>query len=145
MREVSSRHFHSLPQFGDSSWVQPCQFMCSTNWSTPREYLNFLIKTHSYFEPVSANYFLNRFKRLNEEKIGFKFAKENPFGISNSTIISAINSEQFPYESSGEYFYPKKYFKLKASVEHQQLINDQAAQYLKAAMERANQPTHATH
>lgn len=54
----------------------------------------------------------------------------------------AINNEQFPYESSGEYFYPKKYFVVKSALEHTSLIQSQAANYLKAAKERASQPQH---
>jgi len=48
----------------------------------------------------------------------------------------------FPYESSGNYYYPPKYFELKASVEKLHQIQSQAANYLKAAMERASQPHH---
>lgn len=41
-------------------------------------------KKHYCYEPFQANYFLNCFKRLNEQKVGLKHARENPFGLSKN-------------------------------------------------------------
>lgn len=95
-------------------------------------------RSHIMFEPTSAQYFIDQTKRLNVDKVGLKWARENSFGIT-------VNPEQYPYDSLGVYYYPERYHFLKSSVEHVQLINKQAAEYLKGAIERASRPQAESH
>jgi hypothetical protein len=86
------------------------------NSSTPPEYLFTYAKTHNVVDVVAGRYFLNQFKIHYEEKLGFKYSRDNPFGIT-------VNSEQYPYQNYGKFWYPKKYYVVKASLENIDKVN----------------------
>lgn len=81
-KALSLKLSHNLPPSGVSFSAPPSQFMSTARSSTPPEYHITLSQNHRVNRPTETEYYLTQTKRLNEEKLGLKWAKENPFGIS---------------------------------------------------------------
>ena len=81
-KALSLKLYPNLPPSGLSFAAPPSQFISTARSSTPPEYRITLSQTHRVNRPTETEYYLTQNKRLNEEKLGLKWAKENPFGIS---------------------------------------------------------------